>query len=318
LIAGCDGRSRHDVTVVGGGVVGLVSALRLAEAGHRVRVVAAATGTGTTSAVAAALWYPYRAAPQDKVTRWSAETFRELSRLTAEPGSGVRMRWGRELFRVPTADPWWVSAVPTWQRLDSVPPGYADGLRLPVPVVDMPRHLAWLAAALATRGVGVERRSLTTIPDDGDVVVNCAGLGARSLVPDASVRALRGQVVVVRQFGLSEWLLDQSDEVNLTYVVPRERSVVLGGTAEEDSEDLTPDPGTAAAIVRRCAALVPEAARARVIAHRVGLRPVRPTVRLELERRARPVVHCYGHGGAGVTLSYGCARDVVRLVDSLA
>jgi D-amino-acid oxidase len=307
-----------DVTVVGAGIVGLVSALRLAEAGHRVRVVAAATGTDTTSAVAAALWYPYRAAPPDKVTRWSAETFGELSRLAGEPGSGVRMRWGRELFRVPTADPWWVSAVPTWERLDSVPPGYADGLRLPVPVVDMPRHLAWLLAGLATRGVAVERRSLTTLPDDGDVVVNCAGLGARTLVPDRSVRALRGQVVVVEQFGLTEWVLDQSDEVNLTYVVPRERSVVLGGTAEEGAEDLAPDPGTAAAILTRCAALVPEAARATVIAHRVGLRPVRPTVRLELERRARPVVHCYGHGGAGVTLSYGCAREVVGLVGALA
>jgi D-amino-acid oxidase len=307
-----------EVTVLGAGIIGLVNAVRLAEAGHRVRVVAAATGADTTSTVAAALWYPYRAAPRDQVTRWSAATFRDLSDLTTEPAAGVRMRWGRELFRVPTGDPWWVSAVPVWQRLDSVPPGYADGLRLPVPVVDMPHHLAWLSARLAAHGGVVDRRSVATIPTDGDVVVNCAGLGARTLVPDSAVRALRGQVVVVEQFGLTEWLVDQSDEVNLTYVVPREHTVVLGGTAEPDNEDLTPDPATAAAIVRRCAALLPQVARARVLAHRVGLRPVRPAVRLELEHRARPVVHCYGHGGAGVTLSYGCARDVVQLVNSLA
>jgi D-amino-acid oxidase len=106
--------------------------------------------------------------------------------------------------------------------------------------------------------------------------------------------------------------------VRLTYVVPREETVVLGGTAQDGSEDLTPDPGTAAAIVARCAALVPEAAGATVLAHRVGLRPVRPTVRLELERHPRPVVHCYGHGGAGVTLAYGCADDVVELVAGAA
>src|SRR5579859_2616806 len=252
-----------DVIVVGAGVVGQVNAVRLAEAGHRVRVVAAATGTDTTSAVAAALWYPYRAATQDRVTRWSAQTFEELSRLTAEPGAGVRMRWGRELFRVPTPDPWWVSAVPAWERLDTVPPGYADGLRLPVPVVDTPRHLAWLADRLAAHGVAVERRSLGALPTDADAVVNCTGLGARMVVPDPTVRALRGQIVVVQQFGLDEWLLDQSDEVDLTYVVPREETVVLGGTAH-DAEDLTPDAQTAAAIVRRCTALVPEAGRARV------------------------------------------------------
>jgi D-amino-acid oxidase len=306
-----------DVTVLGAGIVGLASAVRLAEAGHRVRVVAASTGADTTSTVAAAVWYPYRAAPQDKVTRWSAETFRELSALAADPATGVRMRWGRELFRVPTADPWWGSAVPSWQRLDSVPDGYADGFRLPVPVADMPRHLAWLSARLDAHGAVVDRRFLAAIPSEGDVVVNCTGLGARTLVPDSSVRAVRGQVVVVEQFGLTEWLIDQNDEVNLTYLVPREETVVLGGTAEEDNENLTADPATAAAIVQRCAALVPQAARARVVAHRVGLRPVRPTVRLEVEYRDRPVVHCYGHGGSGVTLSYGCAQDVVRLVSTM-
>jgi D-amino-acid oxidase len=48
-----------------------------------------------------------------------------------------------------------------------------------------------------------------------------------------------------------------------------------------------------------------------VIGHKVGLRPARPEVRLE---RVGDVVHCYGHGGAGVTLSWGCAREVAELL----
>ena len=109
-------------------------------------------------------------------------------------------------------------------------------------------------------------------------------------------------------------MVDESEE--LTYVVPREETVVLGGTAQEGSDDLTPDAGTAEAIVARCAALVPAVAHARILEHRVGLRPARTAVRLERDVLAdgRPVVHCYGHGGAGVTMSYGCARDVVALV----
>ena len=51
---------------------------------------------------------------------------------------------------------------------------------------------------------------------------------------------------------------------------------------------------------------------ARVLRHKVGLRPVRPAVRLE---RVGEVVHCYGHGGAGVTLSWGAAEEVASLVE---
>jgi D-amino-acid oxidase len=99
--------------------------------------------------------------------------------------------------------------------------------------------------------------------------------------------------------------------------VPREKVVVIGGTATEGSYEPRPDPATADAILARARALVPELARATVVAHRVGLRPARPTVRLEAERVGEgTLVHCYGHGGAGVTLSWGCADDVAALVDA--
>ena len=56
------------VIVVGAGVIGLSSALRLAEHGHDVAVLARDLPPETTSAVAAALWYPYHALPRDAVT----------------------------------------------------------------------------------------------------------------------------------------------------------------------------------------------------------------------------------------------------------
>ncbi|HEY2792992.1 MAG TPA: FAD-dependent oxidoreductase, partial [Micromonosporaceae bacterium] len=68
----------------------------------------------------------------------------------------------------------------------------------------------------------------------------------------------------------------------------------------------------AAGIVARCAAIDPRLASARVLEHRVGLRPSRPSVRLEaVAQNGRTVIHNYGHGGSGVTLSWGCADDVV-------
>jgi D-amino-acid oxidase len=311
------------VRVIGAGVVGLTSALRLAEAGHPVDVVAAATGEHTTSSVAAALWYPYRAYPEDAVTRWSARSYRVLAELVAEPAAGVRLRSGRELFARPVTDPWWRPAVPALGRVgaDRLPPGYLDGYELTVPVVDMAMHLSWLHERLDRLGVAVRITRLDELAFGGvDAVVNCAGLGARELVGDRSLTPVRGQVVVVAQFGLTEWLLAQHDDPEqLVYIVPRQDTVLLGGTAEDGNEDLTVRPQTADAIVQRCRELLPELGAARILAHRVGLRPVRPFVRLETEfTAAGPVVHCYGHGGAGVTLAYGCAEDVVDQVGQLS
>ncbi len=309
--------------MIGAGVLGLTSALRLAQAGHVVDLVAAATGEHTTSSVAAALWYPYRAYPQAAVTRWSAISYQVLSGLAADPSTGVRLRAGRELFRQPVADPWWRAAVPALDRVagDLLPAGYRDGYQLTVPVIDMASHLAWLLDQLETLGIRVRQQRIEALSEafgGVDAVLNCTGLGSRELVGDRSLTPVRGQVVVVEQFGLSEWLLAESDPDQLAYIVPRTDTVLLGGTAEDGDEDLTVRPRTAEAILRRCTELLPELASARVLAHRVGLRPVRPSVRLETEQFGPgPVVHCYGHGGAGITLSYGCAEDVLAQVDRL-
>jgi D-amino-acid oxidase len=312
------------LTVVGAGIIGLTSALHARRAGHTVEIVAAAPPPETTSSIAAALWYPYRAFPRDAVARWAAAGFAALTELAGDPRTGVRSRTGRELFRERAPDPWWRDAVPSLRRVPSaeLPAGYADGLELTVPVVDMATHLTWLATHLQELGVPLTRRrvdDLDALSSGADVVVNCTGLGARELCDDATLLPVRGQVVVVEQVGLERWTLDQSDPDVVTYVVPRLDTIVLGGTAEEGDEDLAVRPVTAEQVLARCAAVVPEIAGARVLAHRVGLRPGRPVVRLETEdRSAGPVVHCYGHGGAGVTLAHGCAQDVVGLLAQYA
>jgi D-amino-acid oxidase len=215
------------------------------------------------------------------------------------------MRMGTGLLAPDAPDPWWRDAVPDLQRT-------ADGLRFTAPAVDMSIHLPWLIERLRALGGTFELRTVRALDElDADAVVNCAGLGARELAGDGSLVAVRGQVVRVAAPGVQEWLLDQSDPANLVYVVPRERDVVLGGTAEEGVEDRTPDPATTEAIRARCAALLPELREAPVVGVAVGLRPARPAVRLEAEGR---VVHCYGHGGAGVTLAWGCAVEVAALL----
>jgi D-amino-acid oxidase len=73
------------------------------------------------------------------------------------------------------------------------------------------------------------------------------------------------------------------------------------------------------AILQKVEALWPEMDRSKIIGGAVGLRPSRNEVRLETEDiSGRFVVHNYGHGGAGVTLSWGCAEEVVEIVTNFA
>ncbi|HET6951109.1 MAG TPA: FAD-dependent oxidoreductase [Acidimicrobiales bacterium] len=316
------------VTVVGGGVSGLTCAVVLAEAGHPVRVVSRDRPADTTSAVAAALWFPYRVLPYDRALAWSRTGYERFADLAAAtPAAGVRMRWGVELARDEPGDPWWAAAVPELTVVRDVPPGYRAGWRFAAPVVDMGIYLPWLSTRAAAAGVTTATRALA--PSDladpadpaglGDLVVDCAGLGTRDLVPDPTVGPVRGQVVVVDQVGIEEWVCDDGDDARLTYVVPRLDEVVVGGTAEDGAWDLRPDPAVAGAILDRAVALVPALAGAGVRRHQVGLRPARPSVRLEAEQReGRTIVHDYGHGGAGVTLSWGCAEEVAALVAGVA
>lgn len=199
-----------------------------------------------------------------------------------------------------------------------LPEEYAGiGLRARLPLIDMPVHLQWLRERFTAAGGTVETRTVTDLARvAAPVVVNCTGLGARTLVPDPAVRPVRGQLVITENPGIDSWIVatDKSAGTS-TYVFPQPDRLVLGGTTDEDDWSLTPDPVAAARIVERCAALRPEIAGAHVLGHLVGLRPVRTPVRLEREVRAdgRIVVHHYGHGGAGVTVAWGCAREAAAL-----
>lgn len=310
-----------DVIVVGCGVIGLTTAVRLHEAGLAVRVVTAALPHETTSSVAAALWYPYRAYPEDRVLSWGSRSYSVFEELARDPQTGVRMREGLEIWREPAPDPWWADAVLHPVRRcsgEELPPGYKDGHSFLAPVVEMPLYLNYLLDRFLTAGGEVEERSLRSLDEvsDGRVVVNCAGLGARDLVGDRSVAPIRGQVVRVRNPGLERFLLDEANPEGVTYVIPRSRDCILGGTAEEGVWETEPDPRTAEAILSRCTELEPRLRGAEVLEHRVGLRPGRPEIRLESdsEQSGPPRVHNYGHGGSGITLSWGCAEDVLRLV----
>ncbi|MFI5272806.1 MAG: FAD-dependent oxidoreductase [Ktedonobacterales bacterium] len=336
------------ICVIGAGVSGLTSALTLLRAGNDVTVVARDLPPHTTSNVAAAVWTPYSVQGENAgdVERWGAASLEHFAALAATPEAGVISREVLDLSPAPRDLPPWAAAVPELRpaRDDELPPGYRSGMVFPAPVIDMSVYLDWLRGQVESSGGQIVEGAIggwDDAPRDCAVLVNCAGLGARALASDdrettrdqLGVHAGRGQVVRVRNSGFARVVADDTDPQQPTYIVPRQYDVVLGGF-NQASEDQETHPAQSAEILGRCATLVEFydaefAARLRALIEPagaglvpaeitsigVGLRPLRDTVRLAAQTIGdRFVVHNYGHGGAGVTLSWGCAADVACLV----
>ncbi|MEV4533876.1 FAD-dependent oxidoreductase [Asanoa sp. NPDC049518] len=306
------------VTVVGAGVSGLTTAIVLAESGVPTTVVAAEPPQETTSVAAGALWGPSFQRPYDRTLRWTAQSLVDFQDLAAEPGTGVRIV---DVLTVGSGDlpdqlPPQVALIPGLRRAspEELPRGYDAGSWGRMPVVDMPTYLDYLTRRLAAAGVEVELRRVTALEGERETVVNCAGVGARELAGDDSVRAVFGQHVVLDNPGLTHAFMELGRDGEWTSFMPHPTRVVCGGVRIEDRWDRTPDDDVTAGILERCRALEPRLADARVQGVVTGLRPERPAVRVETEQRGRTrVVHNYGHGGTGVSLSWGCAREAARL-----
>ncbi len=337
---------RIDVLVLGCGVSGLSTAIRLIEqqreqGQRRVTIWARRVPPDTTSNIAAAVWYPYDAGSNEQAVKWGAIAYKEFGALLGMPGTGVIWRNALELLPEPDPNgPWWKASVPgvAHARPDELPAGYADGFVFDAPVIDTSIYMSYLRARFeAAGGVIVENRKVDDLTEAFavcDRVVNCTGLGARELAHDTAFRPTRGQVVRVRQNGFSRVLIDDHGPKaqpyaagKMAYIVPRISDIILGGTAIVD--DITADDDIkqmidsdeVQAIIHRCAALAPEFANLTpddILEVKIGLRPVRSDVRLERESPApgRWLFANYGHGGAGITLSWGCAAEVAEYIEA--
>ena len=299
-----------DVIVVGGGIIGLTAAVRLREAGADVEVWSPVDPAATVSAVAAAVWYPTHTDYDPRVLAWGRATYDEFTRQAERGVPGVLLRPTRNLeFATGDDLPWWA---PADVVVGPAAAPYGREVRFTAPLAEMSAYLPWLAGQVTVRRRGVA--SLDEALAAAPVVVNATGLAAGRLCGDPAVYPARGQIVLLRNPGITASVRAEGDPD--TYVHPRTADVVCGGTFEIGQQDLTPSPRVRAAILERARRLVPDLAGAEVVGERVGLRPCRRGgPRVAAQGR---IVHAYGHGGAGMTLCWGTADEVARLVADVA
>ncbi|KAL0569615.1 hypothetical protein V5O48_012341 [Marasmius crinis-equi] len=222
--------------------------------------------------------------------------------------------------------------------------GGVDAYGIMAPVIDTDAGMKWLMELVQAKGA-----TLVTEAIHGDLltqehalrtrfgveaIINCTGIASAETAGDDSCYPIRGGLIRLVNDGVKmpkvEAALTISADVGrqneIVFIVPRnDNTLLLGGFTEpnEWSLDLNLESPVIKRMKERCEAFLPSLKTAQIdpdypVAQ--GLRPFRQrNIRVERELRSlgdtpSRIVHSYGHGGAGWSLSFGCAGDVLGLV----
>ncbi|XP_059613827.1 D-aspartate oxidase [Phlebotomus argentipes] len=321
--------------VLGGGVVGLTTALELQSQFRdaKVTIVADKWATETTSAVAAGIFRPAAsfAGPTDEITQqWIDDAFAHWDELRKREGSAKVGICNLSGYIFSSTNPAIVrnsrieKLLPLYRRatedeLKMCPGDWKYGSFFSTLLTEFRTFQPWAEKKfLGNGGKYVTRHvsKLTDLEKDFNLVFNCTGLGSKWMLGDNKLVPIRGQIIKVKAPWVKTAFYGDYD----TYIIPGFEGVTLGGTRQFDSYNLNICKYDTASIRERCQDLLPSLRGAPVIRESVGLRPHRDPVRVEVEffptSHGKPmsVIHNYGHGGSGVTTSPGTAKYAVKLV----
>ena len=336
------------VAIVGAGVIGLSSAYHLVTKFKNtvtVTVIAERFTPNTTSDTSGGFFQPVdfndashgaNKTEDIRIKQWAIDTFNHFNSLyNSKLAAAIQLCLvsGYEFVDSSTQLPWWKNIVLGFRTLPATS-SELKMLNITQPyqsntvwafstyILDCKHYLPWLMNEFLKNGGTVEQRRLSSLDElhNYDMIINCCGLGAVELVGDSDVYPVRGQVVLVRAPWIKQFIVAASGEKGMAYIMPRSDHVVLGGTAQRDNWSDTVDPATSKTILYACTSLLPALQGAEVVGALAGRRPMRKgTVRLEVEKWrecTQLVIHNYGHGGQGVTLHWGCALEVGRIIES--
>ncbi|KIM59117.1 hypothetical protein SCLCIDRAFT_1218117 [Scleroderma citrinum Foug A] len=241
-----------DIIVVGAGVVGLSTAIRIQEkGGYRVTIVAGTFPTDLRTIHYTSHWagahHVSHAFGDKRQLEMDKETF-ECMWKDSEPDGplpGCFFRHTQTEFRGDDVDPTeWLGHMPDFQAVlqNDLVPGSTHGWSFTTLSLDPPVYLNWLLDRFLSNGGTIVRSQLLHIsqaieggisglPQKPNGVVVCVGIGARFLggIEDKDVFPIRGQTIALRapwvRYGRSISKADGS----YTYSIPKVAGDVLIG-----------------------------------------------------------------------------------------
>ena len=307
------------IVIVGAGISGLSVAWQLDKNKYQIVVVSREFFPDLTSNRAAAFWFPYHIRHDARGIQWARASYDFFISLAGKKGTGIsRCPLIKVVPDHVMEQDDWINFMPegsvSKMLSGDLPKGYSTGYKASVPLMETQIFLPWLQEQLVYSGVQFIKKEVTSLnllQMDNDVVINCSGLGARTLCNDKSMIPVRGQVVLLEPGYPDEIFLDNHLPC---YIVPRKDSTIVGGTYEENIGEAVTVDSDLNEILRKAFSVYPKLTVRKVIGSWAGLRPYREKIRLEMEAGTN-IIHNYGHGGSGFTLSFGCAAEVAMLVE---
>jgi D-amino-acid oxidase len=310
------------IAIVGAGISGMSTAFLLMQKNYRITIYAKAFSPNTTSNRAAAFWFPYHIRNDRRGIRWCQISYNYYERLAEHQDTGISMRQLVKVLRkeVEEEEPIWIDFMPadSYRIIpsDGLSSNIAKVYEVKVPLMETQIFLPYLQQVLQKNEVQFVKKEIENFSEltgSYDIVINCSALGSKKLCSDESIIPVRGQVgLLAPKNNLPIYL----DNEKLLYIVPRRDAIIVGGTYEENIETDTTERSTIERILNNAYEVFPELKEQQVIGSWAGLRPYRPEVRVEHEEGTN-IIHNYGHGGSGFTLSFGCAEEVAGLVERL-
>ncbi|MDP3941573.1 MAG: FAD-dependent oxidoreductase [bacterium] len=308
------------LSIIGAGVIGLSTGILAQEKGYAVTLYTADDPLHTTSIKSAASFKPSEVVYNELAHAIIFPSFERFSQIQKTGrSSGVWMHTLWEAFSNTRKKEKYLSVMRDVEVIQypRVVGGYKHAWKYKTFFIDTSAYIPWLINLFSANGGTIEKlrhpfstmSQLSKLPSDS--IINCTGYGAKKLCRDELIVPIKGQIIVIGK-------LKQRWSINADgfYIYPRTHDTIVGGTYEWGVENETVEGGATYLIQKGNMRIVPSITKRKILRVYAGIRPYRKrTIRIEKEDiGGKRIIHQYGHGGAGVTLSWGSAEYALSLI----
>lgn len=324
------------ISIVGGGVIGLSTGVLLLKEGHEVEIFAEHFSPKTNSDKACAIWYPiFSDITEERIPLYKEiviNTWNYFKELEPNKKFGIVLRQNHELFPTEEPLPYYQEILPDFKV--EYNPDFPNNLpyqwSFKTFIIEMQEYMPSLFELYKTLGGKVTNKIISSAEDftqlETEVIFNCTGLGSKELFNDEKLKPIKGQILIHEKIDL-EFCIG----LNEFCLIPRSDGTVLGCLYLENENNDTPTTENSTAIwenvveklIERGAGNIDTSkiklSKDKIISVQAGIRPYRKGgIKLEVQNlNGKMVVHNYGHGGAGITLSWGSCMKAIDLMKAL-